>query len=101
LESKALDDKNASSARKVGKTKTEEEAKKLTAFRKKAKVGSRVRVFTGNFQAKGLVTEVKKDLVKVQFTEQVIQFQWTSIKPIEQWVQRSNLLPSEGGASLY
>jgi len=68
----------------------------MADFRKKAKVGTKARVFPSTtFQAQGLITEAKKDLVKIQFTEQVIQSQWRNIKPYEQWVERATILPPD------
>ncbi len=101
-ESEAMVKKGSAATRAESKKATDEKAKQMAEFRRKAKIGSKVRVFNGGtFQAQGLITDTKKEMVKVQFTEQVLKFQWRNVKPFEQWVERSSILPPDGQSDLY
>ena len=94
-EAKAMIEKGRSAEAKASQKSTEENIKKNNEFKKKAKIGTKVRVSSENFLAQGLVIATKKNMVKVKFTEKAIGSNWSNVKPFEQWVDRSKIVPPQ------
>lgn len=92
-EATSINKQEAAAYRNKTETDQKNNQKYLINFRKKVKIGTKVRVNSGRFDGQGLVINTKKDLVLVQFSERAVGLRWQHIVPFEQWIDRSQVIP--------